>query len=48
MDGKDPKMTALEILDVENLPFFEHVRAHTMPNKFKMPRVEKYDGSEDP
>ena len=48
MDGKDPKMMTLEILDVENLPFSEHVKAHTMPDKFKMPCVEKYDGSKDP
>ena len=48
MDGKDPKMMVWEMLDDENLPFFEHVRAYTLPDKFKMPRVEKYDGSEDP
>jgi hypothetical protein len=48
MDGEDPKMTAWEMLDDENLSFSERVRAYTMPDKFKMPRVEKYDGSEDP
>ena len=36
------------MLDDENLLFTEPVRAYTMPDKFKMPRVEKYDGSEDP
>jgi hypothetical protein len=35
------------MLDDENLPFTKPVRVYTMPNKFKMPRVEKYDGSED-
>jgi hypothetical protein len=36
------------MLDDENLPFFESVRAYTMLDKFKMPCVEKYDGGEDP
>ena len=48
MDGKDPKMTAWKMLDDENLPFSKRVRAYTMLDKFKMPRVEKYDGSGDP
>jgi hypothetical protein len=47
-DGEDPKMTTWEMLDDENLSFSERVRAYTMPDKFKMPRVKKYDGSEDP
>ena len=48
MNGEDPKMTAWEMLDDENLPFTEPVKAYAMPDKFKMPRVEKYDGSGDP
>ena len=48
MDGEDPKMTAWEMLADENLPFTEPVRAYTMLDKFKMPRVEKYDRSRDP
>jgi hypothetical protein len=36
------------MLDDKNLPFSEHVRAYTMPDKFKVPRVEKYDGGGDP
>ena len=48
VNGEDPKMTAWEMLDDENLPFTEPVRAYAMPDKFKMPRVEKYDGSGDP
>jgi hypothetical protein len=47
MDGEDPKLIAWDMLDDENLPFLERVRAYTMPDKFKMPRVEKYDGSRD-
>ena len=35
------------MLDDENLPFSKRVRAYTTPDKFKMPRVEKYDGSGD-
>ena len=46
--GKDLKSTAWEILDNENLPFSEQVKVYAMPDKFKMPRVEKYDGSGDP
>ena len=36
------------MLDNEDLPFSERVRAYTMLDKFKMIRVKKYDGSEDP
>ena len=37
VNGEDPKMTAWEMLDDENLPFTEPVRAYAMPDKFKMP-----------
>ena len=37
VNGEDPKMTAWEMLDNENLPFTEPVRAYAMPDKFKMP-----------
>jgi hypothetical protein len=36
------------MLEDESLPFTERVKAYPMPDKFKMPRIEKYDGSEDP
>jgi hypothetical protein len=36
------------MLDDENLPFSEQVRVFTMPDKFKMPHIKKYDGSGDP
>jgi hypothetical protein len=39
---------AWDMLDEENLPFSECVRAYTMLDKFKMPRVEKYNESRDP
>ena len=42
------KSTAWEILDDKNLSFLERVRAYDLPDKFKMPQVEKYDGIEDP
>jgi hypothetical protein len=45
--GEDLKSTAWEMLDDENLPFSERVRAYTMPDKFKMPWVEKYNRSGD-
>jgi hypothetical protein len=48
MKGEDLKSTAWEMLDDEDLPFSGRVKAYTMPNKFKMPPVEKYNGGEDP
>jgi hypothetical protein len=41
MDTKDPKTTAWDMLDDETLPFSKRVKAYTMPDKFKMSRVEK-------
>jgi hypothetical protein len=46
--GEDLKVTTMEMLDDENHPFSKRVRAYAMPDKFKMPRVEKYNGSGDP
>ena len=43
VNGKDLKMMAWEMLDDENLPFTEPMRTYAMPDKFKMPRFEKYD-----
>jgi hypothetical protein len=48
MDGEDPELTAWDMLEDESLPFTEQVKAYPMPDKFKMPRIEKYDGSGDP
>jgi hypothetical protein len=48
MDGEDPELTAWDMLENESLPFTERVKAYPMPDKFKMPRIEKYDGSGDP
>jgi hypothetical protein len=48
IDGEDPKLTAWDMLEDENLPFTEWVKAYPMPDKFKMPQIERYDGSEDP
>jgi hypothetical protein len=36
------------MLEDDNLPFTEWVRRFYMPDKFKMPRIEKYDRSRDP
>jgi hypothetical protein len=47
MEGEHPKLTAWDMLEDESLPFTERVKAYPMPNKFKMPRIEKYDGSKD-
>jgi hypothetical protein len=35
------------MLEDESLPFTERVKAYPMLDKFKLPRIEKYDGSED-
>jgi hypothetical protein len=48
IDGEDPKLTAWDMLEDESLPFIERVKAYPMPDKFKMPRIEKYDGNGDP
>jgi hypothetical protein len=48
MNGEDPKLMAWDMLEDEDLPFTERVKAYPIPNKFKMPRIEKYDGSGDP
>jgi hypothetical protein len=36
------------MLEDNNLPFTKRVKRFCMPDKFKMPRIEKYDESEDP
>ena len=46
--GKNPKATTWEMLGDENLPFSDLVRTFMMLDKFKMPRVEKYDRRADP
>jgi hypothetical protein len=48
MNGEDLKLMAWDMLEDENLPFTERVKAYPIPDKFKMPRIEKYDGSGDP
>jgi hypothetical protein len=48
MDGEDPELMAWDMLEDESLPFIECVKAYPMPDKFKMPQIEKYNGSGDP
>jgi ribonuclease HI len=48
MDGEDPGLMAWDMLEDESLPFTRRVKAYPMPDKFKMPRIEKYDGNGDP
>jgi hypothetical protein len=47
MNGEDPELMTWDMLEDENLPFTERVKRFPMPNKFKMPRIEKYDGGGD-
>jgi hypothetical protein len=44
MNGEDPELMAGDMLEDENLPFIERVKAYSMLDKFKMPQIEKYDG----
>jgi hypothetical protein len=48
INGEDQKLMAWDMLKDENLPFTKRVKKFPMPNKFKMPRIEKYDESGDP
>jgi hypothetical protein len=48
MDGEDQKLTAWDMLEDENLLFSKRVKAYPMLDKFKMPRIERYNGSRDP
>jgi hypothetical protein len=48
MDGEDPGLMTWDMLEDESLPFTGLVKAYPMPDKFKMPRIEKYDGNGDP
>jgi hypothetical protein len=47
IDGEDPELTAWDMLEDESLPFIERVKTYPMQDKFKMPRIEKYDGNGD-
>jgi hypothetical protein len=47
INGEDLELMAWDMLEDENLPFIERVKAYPMPDKFKMPRIEKYDGGGD-
>jgi hypothetical protein len=46
--GEDLQFMAWDMLEDKSLPFTEWVKAYPMPDKFKMPRIEKYDKSRDP
>jgi hypothetical protein len=48
MDGEDPELIAWDMLEDETLLFTERVKAYPMHDKFKMPWIEKYNGSGDP
>jgi hypothetical protein len=48
INGEDPELLAWDMLKDDNLPFTGWVKRFRMPDKFKMPRIEKYDGSGDP
>ena len=45
VNGDEAKLIAKEILEDTHLPFSERVMTFPMSDKFKMPRIEKYNGS---
>jgi hypothetical protein len=47
INGEDPELLAWDMLEDDNLLFTGRVKRFRMPDKFKMPRIEKYDGSGD-
>ena len=48
VNGEDTKLKARDLLEDSNLPFTDRVKNFPMPNKFKMPHMDKYDGNGDP
>jgi hypothetical protein len=46
--GKEEKSTTKELMDNTDLPFTNQVLGFPLPDKFKMPSVDKYDGNGDP
>jgi hypothetical protein len=46
--GKEEKSTTKELMDNTDLPFIDWVLGFPLPDKFKMPHVDKYDGNGDP
>jgi hypothetical protein len=48
MAGEDGKSVAGELMENTNLPFTYQVMSFPLLDKFKMPQVDKYDGSGDP
>jgi hypothetical protein len=47
INGNEARSIAKEILEDTHLPFSDQVMAFPMPDKFKMPRISKYDCSGD-
>jgi hypothetical protein len=47
INGEDPELLAWDMLEDDNLLLTGRVKRFRMPDKFKMPRIEKYDGSGD-
>ena len=47
IDGEDAKSVAQELLEDTHLNFTDRVMAFPMPNKFKVPHIDKYDEDED-
>jgi hypothetical protein len=48
INGEDPELLAWDMFEDDNLPFTKRVKRFCMPDTFKMPQIEKYDGSGDP
>ncbi|XP_059431559.1 uncharacterized protein LOC132165071 [Corylus avellana] len=48
MANGDERLIAKDLMQNTNLPFTDRVMRHPLPDKLKVPRVDKYDGSGDP
>jgi hypothetical protein len=47
MADEEGKSVEGELMENTNLPFIDRVMSFPLPDKFKMPQVDKYDGSGD-
>jgi hypothetical protein len=48
IENKETLSVTEDLMQHTNLPFTDRVMRYPLPNRFKVPRVDKYDGSGDP
>jgi hypothetical protein len=47
IENEEGRSTAEDLMSNTNLPFTDRVMRFPLPNKFKAPQVDRYDGSGD-